>query len=60
MYKALLKAYNVVAKANMIALGGLQPIQDTLFVVTTAVGVAKKMKEEKEKEFTVEYEVKDA
>lgn len=60
MYKALLKAYNVVAKANMVALGGLQPIQDTLFVVTTAVGVAKKMKEEKEKEFTVEYEVKDA
>lgn len=60
MYKALLKAYNVVAKANMVALGGLQPIQDTLFVVTTAVGVAEKTKAKKERDITIEYEVKDA
>lgn len=59
-FDKMMKVYNFVSKANKIALGGLQPVKDTLFVATTIVGLAEESKGKKEDEITVEYDIKDA
>lgn len=59
-FDKMMKVYNFVSKANKITLGGLQPVKDTLFVVTTIVGVVEEYKGKKEDEITIEYKVEDA